>query len=191
MKLIKHWPAFNQWQMGQPLLSYLKIPALLLLSLIFGFLSGCSQNANEDLESFFRDAGKNMQVKIKPLPEMKSYLAFEFNADNALNDPFKSRKDFAQSPILAPNLNRPKQPLEAFPLESIKYVGMIEKSEASFALLKTPDDNIQQLQPGQYIGQNFGKVTAITENEIQIIEVIQDESTGDWVEQPATLLLNE
>lgn len=168
-----------------------KVPALLLFFLLLGFLTGCSQNANEDLEAFFRNAGKDMQVKIKPLPEMKSYFALEFNSDGALNDPFKLRKDFNKSAILAPNLNRPKQPLESYPLESIKYVGMLERADTVYALLKTPDDSIQQVQPGQYIGQNFGKVTAVTENAVEIREVIQDASTGDWVEQPASLLLNE
>jgi len=159
--------------------------------LLMGVLTGCSSNTNEDLESFLRNAGNDMQVKIKPLPEMKSYLSFEFNADGELNDPFKTRKDFEHSAILAPNLNRPKQPLEAFPLESIKFVGMLERGESAYALLKTPDNSVQQVQLGQYIGQNFGKVTAVYENGIDILEVIQDDSTGDWVEQAASLLLDE
>jgi len=167
-----------------------RIAACILISLSM-LLTGCADTANEDLESFLRNAGNDMQVKIKPLPEMKSYLSFEFNADGALNDPFKTRRDFEHSAILAPNLNRPKQPLEGFPLESLKFVGMIERGESTFGLLKTPDNSIQQIQSGQYVGQNFGKVTSIYENGIDILEVIQDDSTGDWVEQPASLLLDE
>lgn len=161
-----------------------------LLSILVMSLSACSENS-DNLEAFIRDAGKNMQAKIKPLPEMKSYFSFEFNADGALTDPFKTHATFNQNSTFSPNLDRPKQPLEAYPLESLQYVGMIEQDKRSYALLRTPDNNVQKISIGQYMGQNFGKVTEIKENEVTLQEVVQDASTGNWVAQTATIALQE
>lgn len=164
---------------------------LLVAILMTAFLSGCMNESNDDLEQFIRDAGKGMQVKIKPLPEVKTYLSFEFNADGDLSDPFKSRKSYTQSGILAPDLNRPKEPMETYPIESIKYVGMIEQANHAFALLQTPENNIQQIKLGNFVGQNFGLVTEIKESEVVIKEVIQDTTNGDWVEQISVITLQE
>lgn len=163
-----------------------------LLTLIASsLLTGCAGDEGDDLDQFIRDAGKDMQVKIKPLPEVKTYLSFEFNADGTLSDPFKSRKASSKKGLSQPDLNRPREPMEAYPLESIKYVGMLEKAKLSFALLKTPDNSVQQVKIGNYIGQNFGKVTEIKVSEVVLKEVIQDELSGDWVERISILALQE
>lgn len=161
-----------------------------ILTILLMSLSACSENS-DDLEAFIRDAGKSMQAKIKPLPEMKNYFSFEFNADGALTDPFRSHATFNQNSTFTPNLDRPKQPMEAYPLESLQYVGMIQQDNRSYALLKTPDNNVQKISIGQYMGQNFGKVTEIKENEVVLQEVVQDAATGNWVAQMASIALQE
>ncbi len=152
---------------------------------------GCAGDEGDDLDQFIRNAGNEMQVKVKPLPEVKNYLSFEFNADGTLSDPFKFRKATSKAGLLQPNLNRPKEPMEAYPLESLKYVGMLEKSKLIFALLKTPDNGVQQVKLGGYVGQNFGKVSEIKDSEVVFKEVVQDEASGDWIERVSVLSIQE
>lgn len=166
-------------------------PLLCSLSLICCLLTGCMDNGPDDLDAFFENAGKDMQIKIKPLPDVKHYLSFEFNADGMLGDPFKSQSSHQQIGTMTPNFDRPKEPMETYPLESIKYVGMIERSNEAYALLQTPENNIMQVKSGNYVGQNFGQVTAIKENELVLNEVVQDAATGEWIEQETTVTLQE
>ena len=90
---------------------------------------------------------------------------------------------------LKPNLDRRKEPLEAFPLDAVKMVGTLQRAGLSYALLQI-DKTVYQAKVGNYVGQNFGMITNITESEIEIKEVVQD-ATGDWVERPAKLELQE
>ena len=132
-----------------------------------------------------------MKPRIKPLPEVKPYVALQYNADGKLSDPFRARKASNKSSVLQPNMSRPKEPMEAYPLESIKYVGQLSKSKLTFALLKTPDNGVQQVKVGNYVGQNFGMVTKITESEVVLKEIVQDELSGDWIERISNLELQE
>ncbi|MEO6117727.1 MAG: pilus assembly protein PilP [Methylotenera sp.] len=154
-------------------------------------LAACSGDEGDDLDKFMRDAAKDMRVKIKPLPEVKPYLALQYNADGMLSDPFRARKTANKSGGLQPNLSRPKEPMEAYPLENIKYVGLISKSKLTYALVKTPDNNVQQVKVGNFVGQNYGVITQITDSEIVLKEIVQDDLSGDWVERVSNLLLQE
>jgi type IV pilus assembly protein PilP len=81
--------------------------------------------------------------------------------------------------------------MEAYPLESIKYVGLISKSKLTYALLKTPDNGVQQVKIGNYVGQNFGMVTQIADSEIVLKEIVQDDLSGDWIERESSLALQQ
>ncbi len=154
-------------------------------------LAGCNGAEGDDLDQFIRNSGKDMRVHIKQIPEPKPYLALQYNADGLLSDPFRSRKAANKSGVLQPNLKRPKEPMEAYPLESIKYVGLLSKSKLTYALLRTPDNGVQQVKVGNYIGQNFGIVTQISDSEIVLKEIIQDDLSGDWIERVTNLALQE
>jgi type IV pilus assembly protein PilP len=120
---------------------------------------------------------------------MKPYEPFTYNAFD-LSDPFKPRKiepNKGQSK-LAPDLNRRKEPLEAFPLESLNMVGSLQQGKTMFALVRTPDRDVYQVRPGNYLGQDFGVVVAVTESEVRLRELVQD-SAGDWTERNSTLQL--
>ena len=104
---------------------------------------------------------------------------------------FKARKASSKSGSLQPNTNRTKEALEAYPLESLKYVGSMSKNKLSYALIKTPDNTIQQVKMGNYLGPNFGLVTQINDDAIEIKEIIQDDLTGDWVERNSSINLQE
>jgi type IV pilus assembly protein PilP len=167
------------------------ISAKFILILLSSMLVACDGSQGDDLDKFMRDAANDMRVKIKPLPEVRPYLALQYNADGTLSDPFRARKASTKSGALQPNLNRPKEPMESYPLESIKYVGLISRNKLTYALLKTPDSGVQQVKIGNYVGQNFGIVTQITDNEVILKEIVQDDLSGDWIERVSTLTLQD
>lgn len=156
-------------------------------------IAACGGGEGDDLDKFMEESAKDMHTKIEPLPEVKSYVPLQYNADGLLSDPFKPRKAQAtnSSGNLQPDMNRPKEALEAYPLESLKYVGSIEKTKLKYALIKTPDNTVQQVKIGNYIGQNFGMVIDITESSVMLKEIAQDELSGDWVERSASVNLQE
>ena len=168
-----------------------RVPRLLMIGVISAGLFACSGEQGDDLDEFMKNAGNDLQARIKPLPEVKPYLALQYNADNSLSDPFKARKATTKASGILPNLSRPKEPMEAYPLESIKYVGHLSKGKLTYALLRTPDSGIQQVKIGNFIGQNYGMVTQITDSEVVLKEIVQDDLSGDWVERVTSLTLQE
>lgn len=153
-------------------------------------LSGCGGGSMDDLHAFVAETGKDMQGKIEPLPEVKVYEPFTYNAFD-LPDPFKPRKlSTGGGGGMQPDLNRPKEPLEAFSLETLKMVGVLSKNGSINAVVKTPDNAIYHVKKGNYMGQNFGLITQIGESEVNLRETVQD-SAGDWTERSSTLILQE
>jgi type IV pilus assembly protein PilP len=112
-------------------------------------------------------------------------------------EPFSSQKlsvalkQEARAPnsLLARQLNRRKEPLEAFPLDSMSMVGSVTKQGQPYALLRV-DALLYQVKVGDHIGQNYGQITRISETEITLQETVQD-AAGEWIERPATLQLQE
>lgn len=153
-------------------------------------LSGCGGGSMEDLQTFVAETGKDMQGKIEPLPEVKVYEPFTYNAFD-LPDPFKPRKlSTGGGGGMQPDLTRPKEPLEAFSLETLKMVGVLSKNGLIHAVIKTPDNAIYHVKKGNYVGQNFGLITQISDTEVTLREIVQD-SAGDWSERTSTLILQE
>jgi type IV pilus assembly protein PilP len=153
-------------------------------------LTGCGGGNMEDLQTFVNETGKDMQGKIEPLPEVKVYEPFTYNAFD-LPDPFKPRKlSTGGGGGMQPDLTRPKEPLEAFSLETLKMVGMLSKRGVVHAVIKTPDNAIYHVRKGNYVGQNFGLITQISDSEVSLREIVQD-SAGDWSERTSTLILQE
>ena len=164
---------------------------LALIAPFIVILGACNGNQGDDLDKFMATAANDMGKGVEPLPEVLPYSPLQFNADGTLSDPFKARKASNKSGSLQPNTNRPKEALEAYPLESLKYVGSMSKNKLQYALVKTPDNTIQQVKTGNYIGPNFGLVTQINDSTIEIKEIIQDDLTGDWVERNSSINLQE
>lgn len=164
---------------------------ILLLALPL-LLTACGEGAYGDLDQFIKDSGKDLRGKIDPLPEVKPYEHYAYNAFD-IPDPFKPRK---AEPLkgggggLQPDLNRPKEALEGFPLESLKMVGTLQQNKAVYALVRAPDSTLHKIKTGTYLGQNFGRVTEVSESEVKLKEIVQD-SIGDWAERISTLLLED
>lgn len=153
-------------------------------------LTGCGGGGMDDLHAFVAEAGRDMQGKIEPLPQVKVYEPFTYNAFD-LPDPFKPRKlSTGGGGGMQPDLNRPKEPLETFSLETLKMVGLLARQGIIHAVVKTPDNAIYHVKKGNYVGQNFGLVTQIDDGQITLREIVQD-SAGDWSERTSTLNLQE
>jgi type IV pilus assembly protein PilP len=163
---------------------------LLYLFLSVFLLASCGGTEGDDLDQFMADAAKTMSTKVEPLPQVQPYVPLQFNVDGTISDPFRPRK-VVSSGTFQPNLSRPKEPLEAFPLENLKYVGALTKNKSTYALIKTPDNTLQQVKIGNYLGTNYGLVTSINDSEVTLKEIVQDELSGDWVERISSLSLQE
>jgi type IV pilus assembly protein PilP len=154
-------------------------------------IAGCGGEMDE-LKQFVRESDKGLPRRIEPLPPVKPFEPFAYEGFD-LPDPFKprkltERKDGPQS-ALAPDLNRRKEPLEAFPLEQLKMVGTLSQGPDTYALVRA-EKTLYRVKKGNYMGQNFGLITDVTENEIKLKEIVQD-SAGDWAERQSVLPLLE
>src|SRR6267154_2787351 len=170
----------------------MKTLAVIALGLL---LVACTGGEFGDLKAELKDKTKDLRGRIDPLPVVKPYEPVPYKAFDQ-PDPFSSSKielvtksASAGGGGLKPDLNRPKEPLEAYPLESLKMVGVLQQRKANFALVKA-DTGLYRVKIGNYMGQNFGLITTITENQIQLRELIQD-AVGDWTERQSTLQLQE
>ena len=166
---------------------------LLVLLASAALVAGCGTSSHQDLLDWMAEQGKGVRGHLDPIPQIKPYEPFAYN-DFDLPDPFKPRKiepakgDNANK--LAPDLTRRREPLEAFPLESLSMVGTLEKGRTMYALVKTPERDIYQVRQGNHMGQNFGVVVAITDGDIRLKELVQD-GAGDWSERSSTLNLQQ
>ncbi len=162
---------------------------LTFLLVVLG-LSGCGGGDLDDLQQFVTETGKDMQGKIEPLPEVKVYEPFTYSAFD-LPDPFKPRKlSSGGGGSVQPDFSRPREPLEAFSLETLKMVGVLAKKGVMHAVIKTPENAIYHVRVGNYVGQNFGRITHIGDTEVTLREIVQD-SAGDWSERASSLMLQE
>jgi len=153
-------------------------------------LLGCSGERFQDLQEFMREAEANMPRKIEPLPEVKTYAPFEYAAFDQ-PDPFRPRKltPTKSDGGMQPDLNRRKEVLESYPLESLKMVGTLQQNKDIYALIKA-DNTVYRVRKGNYMGQNFGQITDIGDAEIKLKEIVQD-AAGDWTERVSSLQLTE
>jgi type IV pilus assembly protein PilP len=164
----------------------------LLIPVALFALAGCSSELDE-LKTFVRDSDKGLPRRIEPLPAVKPFEPFAYEGFD-LPDPFKPRKLGPPNPnkpddLLAIQMNRRKEPLEAFPLEQLKMVGTLSQGSDMYALVRA-EKTLYRVKKGNYMGQNFGLITDITDNEIKLKEIVQD-SAGDWAERQSVIPLLE
>lgn len=156
-------------------------------------LGACSSEEHSDLRAFVKESDKLPGGRIPPLPEVKPYEPFAYNAYD-LTDPFKPRKieppKSSAKGGIQPDFNRPREALEAFPLENLTMVGTLQQKNRYYALVKTPDKALYRVTSGNYLGQNFGRIVGITETDIKLKEIVQD-SGGNWEEKDQALQLQE
>jgi len=168
---------------------------LLGLVLVGAALAGCSAGTDE-LQQWMDEQRQQTRPTVKPLTPPKTFQPQGYEA-LAVVDPFSTqkltvalRREAAQpSSLLAAEMKRRREPLEAFPLDTMAMVGSVSREGRPYALLRV-DNLLYQARVGDYLGQNFGRITKISETEITLREVVQD-AAGEWIERTSTLQLQE
>jgi Tfp pilus assembly protein PilP len=143
-----------------------------------------------NLRKWVADVRARPAPPLDPLPVMQQFETFEYAAQD-LRDPFS---DAWSNPEggggLRPDPNRPKEPLEQFPLDSLDMVGTIGQGSGLLALVMAPDKVTHRIRPGAYLGQNDGRVVGVYEDRIELVELVPD-GAGGWLERPASIALED
>ena len=163
-------------------------------------LAGCSASEEAEVQQWMQEQRAITKPNVQPLSEPKKFTPQPYTQEAAV-EPFSSQKlaaalkkdsqqaGSASAALLAPELNRRKEPLESYPLDAMIMVGSMVKQGQPVALVKV-DNLLYQVRPGNYLGQNYGKITKVGETEVVLRELVQD-AAGEWIERVATLQLQE
>jgi type IV pilus assembly protein PilP len=165
--------------------------------LLTALLTACGGNTTEDLQTYVEDVKAQQHPHIDPLPEFAPYETHLYQASGD-RDPFtppvysapKSEVAKGGGSGITPDFNRPREPLESEPLDSLRMVGTLERNGNSWALVRMSDSTIHRVKPGNYLGQNYGKIINISESEVEVTEIVPD-GLGGWMERQASLALSE
>jgi type IV pilus assembly protein PilP len=158
-------------------------------------LMGCS-GSQDELQQWIEQQRREVKPNVSPLSAPKKFNPQAYLAGNSV-EPFSSQKltvaikqEARQSnSLLAAEINRRKEPLEAYPVDSMSMVGSVTRQGRPYALLKV-DNLLYQVKQGDYLGQNYGKITKISETDISFREIVQD-AAGEWIERTSSLQLQE
>lgn len=167
-----------------------------LLSLACLAVCGCGSK-DAELKAWMDQVRAEEKVTIEPLPVLKPYEQFVYKRDDR-KDPFLDTLAEQRSEGVAdlgtdgirPDLNRRKEALEAYPLDALRMVGTLSRADSVWALIQAPDQTISRVGMGNYLGENYGRVTQISSSGVQLIEVIPN-GTGGWMERPAAVEIVE
>ena len=151
-------------------------------------LTACA-GGNSDLKKWVDEVKAHPAPALPPLPVMQQFETFEYAAQN-LRDPFSEEFNGASSSGPRPDPGRRKQTLEQFPLDSLDMVGTLGRGPGMVALVMAPDKVTYRVYPSVYMGQSDGRVTAVYEDRIEMIELVPD-GAGGWLERPATIALED
>ncbi len=163
-------------------------------------LSGCSSNEGfSDLDRFMKEIDAKPRGRIEPLPEVQVYRAFTYSAANR-RSPFLPPAEVVVSDVqiaqdqsdVKPDFDRPKEVLESYSLASLKMVGTLKRNEADtlWALIADNTGGVHMVKGGQHMGKNHGRVVAIEEGRIDLIEIVPN-GHGGWLERPRSVTLDD
>ena len=158
-------------------------------------LAGCGAE-QEELTQWMEQQRREVKPNVTPLTAPKKFSPQAYVALNGV-EPLSAQKltvalkQEARQPnsLLAAEINRRKEPLEAYPLDSMRMVGSVNRSGRPYALLRV-DNLLYQVKQGDYLGQNYGKITKISETDVTLREIVQD-AAGEWIERASALQLQE
>lgn len=154
-------------------------------------LTACADKQMNDLHLFVQNAHKGKKPRIEPLPRIQPHATFVYTASK-LADPFAKSNLVRRRPTLdndlAPDPTRRKEPLEQFPLDALRMVGTLQREDIAWAVIRAPDGTIHRAGVGNYLGQNYGKISVVKEAQLDITELIPGTS-GGWMERKNTLAI--
>ncbi len=175
-----------------------KLPVfLMLLTPMLLLTAGCFGSKDDELQQWMLTQRGNTPAKVTPISEPKKFKPQAYDQMTTM-EPFNNqkllqalRRDSSQSAanlaLISPELARNKESLESFPLDAVSMVGSLNKNNALVALLRV-DKLLYQVKVGNYVGQNYGRITKITDSEIALREIAQD-AAGEWIERKVNLQL--
>jgi type IV pilus assembly protein PilP len=168
--------------------------SVLSLLLFVALLSACQQKEKQNLSQFIADAARMKAAEIEPLPDIKPVETYAYSAQE-FADPFdvenlKPKQVVSSRSGVGPDTNRRREPLENYPLDSLKMVGTLFRENEQRAILQTPEGAVQTAVVGNYLGQNYGKIISIDENEIVVKEQVLN-SAGTWVGRDASIKVDQ
>ena len=168
----------------------IRVAPLLLAAVVAASaaLSACS-GGDDDLQNFINETNKEAGGRVEPLPEVKPYQTYTY-ADMNLRSPFMPTSPNAGNPNLRPDAHRNREFLEQYSLDTMRMVGTIQQGGTMYGLVETKDGLVHRVVVGNYVGQNDGKITAISTSKIDIREIVPD-GLGGYIERPAGIALNE
>jgi len=164
----------------------------LALSLLALGLSACGGGA-DDLDAYVNEVKKRKGGVIEPLPEITPYEVFNYLADKeGIRSPFQPDTPQSVGGVSGPRPDdeRSREYLESFPLDALGMVGTLHIDETMYGLVKTSDGLIHRVTPGNFMGQNDGRITVISESEIELVEIISD-GIGGYIERDAAVGLSD
>lgn len=147
-------------------------------------LVGCGSEDHQDLDRYLANAVKSEEHQISPLPIFKPVATFNYSA-NHLRSPFAPALPLQNA---KQELQRPKEILENYPLDALRVVGTLRGDKRYWALVAIPDGTVYQVTVGHHIGQNLGQITAISEQKLNIMEMIPDSKNG-WTKRSISLMI--
>lgn len=163
----------------------------LLASLLL--LSACSGQQHDDLQNYVGQVKARQKGRVAPLPEVKPYSTYAYSA-HELRDPFTSFtiSDVEEQELsgVRPDIDRKREALEQFPLDTLNFVGHLEKQGVRWGLITAPDNTVYRVQTGNFMGKNYGEILSISETDIKLKEIIPN-GLGGWAEREASLSLTE
>ena len=173
--------------------TFLRISTIAFVALaVAGCTRGVTSTPGEapNLEKWVADVKARPAPALDPLPVMQQFETFEYAAQS-LRDPFSNAfSDQSGGSGPRPDPNRPRQALEQFPLDSLDMVGTIGRGPGEVGLVMAPDKVTYRVRPGAYMGQNDGRITAVYEDRIELVELVPD-GAGGWLERPASVALED
>lgn len=162
-----------------------------LLVLMLPLLAGCAAEQHQDIREWMREEAKTMRGKVAPLPEIAAFPVVAYETET-LTPPFASGKIVTLEAVAdksAPDRSRPQQPLEIFPIEDLKVMGIIMAGPVPYALIQTPPPNKpKHVRVGEYMGRSFGRITQISRDSVTVLETVKD-ANGAWVAQEKVLMV--
>lgn len=156
-------------------------------------LAGCGASNQDALRDYIKAVKSRPETNIEPLPEVRPYSAFVYSADD-LRDPFvKSNTGDLNNSLPAdngirPDIDRPREPLESFSLDSLKMIGTLSKQGIPYAIIMDKEGVVYRVGLGNYIGQNHGRIEKIEEDNITIKEILPN-GVGGWQERESVVSL--
>jgi type IV pilus assembly protein PilP len=153
-------------------------------------VAGCTPS--EDTRQWVAREKAKKGAPLQPLPVIKTFETFVYK-DQDKRDPFDlsaDEQEQAGNTGPHPDQNRPREPLEAFPLDGLKMAGTLGLAKSIEGLVRDPDGVVHRVRVGNYVGQNFGRITAIGEDRIDIVEMVPN-GGGAWIERPAAIALSD